>query len=67
MGQTHRQTDIQTDGHSDSMTDPAQSAEKVKIHNTFYQASTTKEKNILYPKYKARIVRFGLLILSDVR
>ena len=31
MAQTDRQTNKQTDGHGDSMTDPAQRAESVKI------------------------------------
>ena len=31
MAQTHRHTDRQTDEHGDSMTDPAQRAESVKI------------------------------------
>ena len=46
MAHTHKQTDRQTDGHGDSMTDPAQRAESVKkyvdnlstlkhIHNKF--------------------------------
>ena len=30
MAHTHRQTDKQTHGHGDSMTDPAQRAESVK-------------------------------------
>ena len=30
MAQTNRHTDIHTDGHGDSMTDPAQRAESVK-------------------------------------
>ena len=32
MAQTDRQTNTQTDGHGDSMTDPAQRAESVKTN-----------------------------------
>ena len=33
MAQTDKQTDRQTNGYGDSMTDPAQRAESVKIKN----------------------------------
>ena len=64
MAHTHRQTDTHTDGHGDSMTDPAQRAESVKTitamdHLPWYFSIsakyTNKENKTIYDVFQMKI------------